>query len=184
MGKRLLWLGVVFALVAAACSSGGSDSLSAEDQVLADAITQSMLDDTSLDTPFGEEGAVCFGNRIVSEMGSDRLTAVGLSVEAVESGTEPSDVDLSDDDIDAMVAVMTECIDFGSVFTAEFAASGVSQESISCVTDGMDDDLVGAMARSAFTGGDISGDDATSEQILELVLACFSADDLAKLGGG
>jgi hypothetical protein len=184
MGKRTLLLVVVFALVAAACSASGGDSLSAEDQALADAIAQSMMDDSGDDSPFAEEDAVCFGNGIVSEMGSDRLTEVGLSVEAVESGTDPSDVDLSEGDIDSMVAVMTECIDFGAVFTAEFEASGVSSESISCLTDGMDDDLVSAMARSAFTGADLSGDDETSNQIFQLVLDCFSAEDMAKLGGG
>jgi len=184
MGKRTLWLVVVFALVAAACSAGGGDSLSAGDQELADAITQSMMEDADPDTPFGQEEAVCFGNGIVSEMGSERLTELGLSVEAVKSGTDPSDVDLIDDDIDAMAAVMTDCVDFTALFTAEFEASGVSSESISCIADGMDGDVVSAMARSIFSGQDLSEDAVTSDKVFQLILDCFSAEDLARIGGG
>lgn len=184
VGKRILILIGVLALVAAACSSsdsGGSASLSGADKELADAITKSMVEDADPDSPFGEEEAACFGSTIVAEMGSERLAELGLDVAAVEAGTDPSDVDLTEADIDAMVTVMTTCVDFRDLVMQEFETSGVSEEGISCIRDGLSDDMMASMARGAFDSAATESAEA-SDAMFGLVMGCLSADDLQQLG--
>ncbi len=185
MGKRILVLIGVLALVAAACSSsdsGGGDSLSGVDRELADAITKSMAEDSDPDSPFGgEEVAACFGTSLVQEMGSARLSELGLDVASVEAGTDPSDVDLTEADIDVMVTVMTKCVDFRSMVMEEFETSGVSEEGISCIRDGLTDDMMSSMARGAFDTTAAESAEA-SDQVFDLVMGCLSSDDLQQLG--
>lgn len=184
MGRRILILIGVLALVAAACSSsdsGGGDSLSGGDKELADAITKSMVDDADPDSPFGQEEAACFGTTIVSEMGSARLGELGLDVAAVEAGTDPSDVDLTEADIDSMVKVMTTCVDFRDLVMQEFDTSVVSEEGATCIRDGLSDDLMASMARAAFDTTATESAEA-SDEMFSLVMGCLSADDLQKLG--
>ncbi len=184
MGKRILILIGVLALVAAACSSsdsGGSASLSGADKELADAITKSMVEDSDPDSPFGEEEAACFGTSLVQEMGTTRLDELGLDVASVEAGTDPTDVDLTEADIDAMVTVMTKCVDFKDIVMQEFETSGVSEEGITCIREGLTEDLMASMARGAFDNG--AGDNAAaSDEMFGLVMGCLSADDLQQLG--
>ncbi len=186
VGRRLFLLAIVMALVAAACSSadsgGGSVSLDATDQKLADAIARTIQDDTDPSGAFGSEAATCFGNSIVAEIGTSRLAELGLDLDAVEAGTSPSDVELSDGDIDAMVSVMTKCIDFRSVFVQEFKDSGISDEGVTCIADGLDDNFIESMARGGLTNDSFEDDPAIADKMLSLVMGCLSVDDLQKLG--
>ncbi len=184
VGKRIVLLVAVVALVAAACSSadsGGGDSLSGADAELADAITQAMMEDADPTSPFGEEEAACFGTSIVSEMGSARLIELGLDIDAVESGTSPSDVDLTEADIDAMVKVMTTCVDFREVVVQEFDGIGISDEGIACIKDGMSDDLMSEMARAAFDD-EAADNSAATDEMFGVIMGCLSTEDLQKLG--
>ncbi len=184
MGKRILILIGVLALVAAACSSSdsGGDSLSGADKELADAITKSMAADVDPGGPFGgEETAACFGSSLVQEMGSTRLNELGLDVASIEAGTDPSDVDLTEADIDVMVTVMTKCVDFRDVVMEEFESSGVSEEGLGCIRDGLSDDMMSAMARGAFDSAAAESAEA-SDQMFDLVMGCLSPDDLQQLG--
>lgn len=185
MGKRILILIGVLALVAAACSSsdsGGSASLSGADKELADAITKSMADEEGPDSPFGgQEVAACFGTSLVDEMGSTRLNELGLDVASVEAGTSPSDVDLTETDIDSMVTVMTKCVDFRGVVMEEFETSGVSEEGIGCIREGLTDDMMSAMARGAFDSTAAESAEA-SDEMFGVVMGCLSPEDLQQLG--
>ncbi len=184
MGKRILILIGVLALVAAACSSsdsGGSASLSGADKELADAITKSMAEESGPDSPFGQEEAACFGTNMVQEVGSARLNELGLDVASVEAGTNPSDVDLTEADIDSMVTVMTKCVDFKDIVMQEFETSGVSEEGINCIREGLSDDLIASMARGAFDNGAVENAEA-SDEMFSVVMGCLSPDDLQQLG--
>jgi len=184
MGKRILILIGVLALVAAACSSSDSsgDSLNGADKELADAITKSMAEEEGPDSPFGgQEVAACFGTSLVDEMGSTRLNELGLDVASVEAGTSPSDVDLTETDIDSMVTVMTKCVDFRGIVMEEFETSGISEEGIGCIRDGLTDDMMSSMARGAFDSAAAESAEA-SDEMFGIVMGCLSPEDLQQLG--
>lgn len=183
--RRIVALVAVLAVVAAACGGDDSDAgLSSGDQALADAITEGFLEGAGPDAPFGRQDAQCFGDRLVADMGASRLIGLGLSVEAVEEGTSPSDVDLSDADIDTMASIMTECIDFKALFVDEFKNQGISDESASCIADGLDSDFVKIMATSALRdeSTDPFQDDELGETIFALITQCVSFEELQQLG--
>lgn len=177
------------AMTAAACSGadgGAGGALNAADQRLADAITWMILEDSDPDSPFGKDEATCFGDRIVGEMGSDRLIELGLDAAAVEAGTTPADVDLNDGDVDAMVDAMATCVDFRALLLEEFETGGVSDKGVACISDGLADDFLEKMARASFADadGEFGDDPSTGDEMFNLVMACLSIDDLEKLSSG
>ncbi len=184
--KRLVIVGAVVAMLAAGCGGDGGSNLNEDEQVLADAIAEAMLAEDTGDMPFGEEEASCFGDRIVEEMGVDGLVAVGLDAAALEAGTSPADVDLSDDDIDKMSQVMVECVDFRGVLVESMTGSGVSEEGARCIADGISDDLIAEMAASGLAdpSGETVMTDALTEQMFSLMAECLTAEDLSNMGGG
>jgi hypothetical protein len=136
------------------------------------------------DAPLAAQDAQCFGDRIVSEMGASRLVSLGLSATDIGEGASPSDVELSDADVVTMASVMTECIDFKAVFVDEFKNQGISDDSATCIADGLDDDFVMAMATSAFRGDaeDPFDDAEFGETIFALITQCMSFEELQQLG--
>jgi len=183
--KRIVALAAVLVMVAVAC--GGDDSgadLSSDDQALADAIAEGFLEGSGSDAPFGAQDAQCFGDRIVSEMGASRLVSLGLSAADIGEGASPSDVDLSDADVVTMASVMTECIDFKAAFVDEFKNQGISDDSATCLADGLDDDFVMTMAIAALRddAADPFEDAELGEAMFALITQCMSFEELQQLG--
>jgi len=181
-----LMVGAALALLVAACGSDGGGDLSADDQVLADAIAQEMLASAGPTEGIGAEEAACFGNGIVSEMGADRLAAVGLGADALAEGATPDTADLSADDIDKMSKVMVDCVDFRAVIAEQMLASGVSEDGAKCIADGFDDELIAEMAKASLedpSGGSVANE-AVMAKMFSLMGECLSAEDLGNLGGG
>jgi len=185
--KRMVALVAVLAIVAAACGGGGDSgtNLNADDQALADAIATSFLGAAGADAPFGQPEAQCFGDQVVSEMGASRLAGLGLSVTDIKNGASPSDVTLSDADVEAMASAMTECIDFKAMFVNEFKKQGISDEAASCIADGLDDSFVKSMATSALRGSstDPFANEEAGQAMFALITKCVPLDELQKLGG-
>jgi hypothetical protein len=185
--RRLVVLGVSVVLLAAAC--GGDDSssgdLSSNDQEIADAIFDQMMADTDPDDPFGETEARCFSDGVVRDIGAGDLAELGMTAEAIRAGTEPVDVDLTDEQVDAMADVMLECVDFRSVFIDQFAEEGISDESAECLADGFDDDFLRALAKAEFSGdgADPTSDPAQAEKFFNLITDCLSFEEMSNLGG-
>ena len=182
MGKKLSALAVVLVLVAAACGGSGG-GLSSGDQELADEIAAAMLDNTDAANALSEDEAQCFGDNIVSKMGSDRLKDLGLTAAAVKDGTGPTDVDLGDEDIDAMVTVMTDCVDFSQFIVKELQEIGIPDDAVSCITDELDDGFIASMARAAFTNDDPMDNPETAQGLINAVTGCLTPEQLAELGG-
>ena len=134
--RRFWALGTAVLLVVAACGGGGDGDLDEDDQAIADAIFDQIMAEAEPGDPFGETEARCFADGVVGEFGSAELISLGLSVAEIEAGAEPSDVDLSEDQVGKMVDVMTDCVDFRAAFTEEFRNEGISDESADCLADG------------------------------------------------
>ena len=175
--RRLVVLGMAVVLLAAAC---GGDDLSGDDQEIADAIFDQMMADAEPGDPFGETEARCFADGVVSGIGADDLADIGMTAEAIRAGTEPADVDMTDEQVDVMTDLMVECIDFRSVLVDQFAEEGISDEAAECLTDGIDDDLIKAFARAEVSGdgADPTEDPAQAEKLFSVITECLSFEDL------
>lgn len=188
MKRHFSLLAVVLALVAAACG-GGSESgdggnLDSDQQAISDAIFNQIMADPDEDNPFGDTEARCFSDGVATEFSTAELIDLGLSVEAIESGTEPGDVPLTDAQADKMTILMTDCVDFRSLFIDEFTQGGVSEESAGCLADGFDDSFIQALAKQQLTGSgaDPLQDPAQAELIFGLITECLTFEELSNLG--
>ncbi len=179
--RRLVVVSVTVVLLAAAC---GGDDLSGGDQAISDAIFDQMMADTDPDNPFGETESRCFADGVVRDIGVADLAELGMTAESIEAGTEPADVDLSDEQVDIMTDLMLDCVDFRSAFIDEFTKEGVSDESAECLADGFDDDFIRALAKAELSGEDAdpTEDPAQAEKFFNLVTDCLSFEELTELG--
>jgi len=180
----------VLGLVLVACGGGDGDGggggdLNNDDQAVSDAIFDQIMADTTPDNPFGETEARCFSDGVARDFGVAELIDLGLSVEAIEAGTEPGDVPLTDAQADKMTNLMVDCVDFQALFVEEFTGEGVSQESAECLAAGFDDDLITTLAKSELTGdsADPFSDPALGEDFFSLITDCLSFEELSQLGG-
>ena len=161
--------------------------LGATEQALAEAITAAILADEDDDLSVDEDQARCLGEGYIAAVGTARLIELGLTVEAIEGGSEPGDVDLTNDEAEALIDVTFECVDLAAVFVEAFAAEGIlSAESGQCLADGFDEQFLRDIARSAFDNdaADPTDDPETAAALFELVLECLSIEELQNLGDG
>ncbi len=98
-----------------------------------------------------ETSARCFADGIVPELSVDGLAAAGLSLDDVRAGARPMLVPLTDGELDAMAAVLTECIDMGAEFAEAYGNLGGSQEGGDCLREFIDDDVSLWLAKRQFT---------------------------------
>ena len=178
------WMAAVMVggLIVAGC--GSSDGDGDDGQALADEIAASLLADDS-DGELGEEGAQCIGDGAVAEFGADELAELGLTLEAVQAGTGPSDVDLSDADVDRIVAVTLDCVDFRQLFIDQFTqqADAISTDSAQCLADGIPEQLITDAGRASFTGENFDPTAGENGQVLfDLVNECLTFEEIEQLG--
>jgi len=191
MIRRGLIVVAVFGLMATACGGSedggnGGGGLDSDQLAISDAIFNQIMEDGTDDTPFGETEARCFSDGIASDFSTAELLELGLSVENIEAGTEPGDVALSDNQADRMTELMTDCVDFRTLFVEEFTAGGVSDESAGCLADGFDDEFIQSLAKAQLTGDntDPLQDPAQAETIFGLITTCLTFEELSNLGNG
>ncbi len=192
MIRRGLVVAALFALVATACGGGGGgeggngSGLDSDQQAISDAIFNQIMAGGTDDTPFGQPEARCFSDGIAGGFTAAELIELGLSVENIEAGTEPGDVPLSDGQADRMTKLMTDCVDFRSLFVEEFTAGGVSDESAGCLADGFDDEFIQALAKAQLTGDntDPLQNPEQAETIFGLITDCLTFEELSNLGNG
>lgn len=173
------------ALLAAACGdSGGGDgdggALSEAEQELARVISDSVEEDGVIT---GAE-ADCVGEEAVRELGIEGLVEIGISVESSDSGVFD---DPTDEQLDAMVDVMVQCVDVADLIVAEaLADASVSQESAECLGNELNDpDLLKPLMRLGLSGGDpedVFADEDTAERLFGVFLECLSFEELESLG--
>jgi hypothetical protein len=144
-----------------------------------------MTADAAPDDPFGETESRCFADGVVRDIGTADLAELGMTAESIKAGTEPADVDLSDEQVDIMTDLMLECVDFRTVFVDQAAEEGISDESAECLADGFDDDFLRALAKAELSGDgtDTTEDPAQAEKFFNLITDCLSFEEMSDLGG-
>lgn len=181
--RRTFSIAITLALVVSACDGGGGDDSAELSQAIADAV----MEEAGEDSPFDQGDADCFGVEVVQRVGVDRLEDLGLGLDDLREGADPSSVDLQTDDVDKMLGALSTCVDFGSLVLSEIAGDiELSDESSECLAQGINDaDFLGGFAESLLLGGDI--DPAVQAEMAQSMFAlftqCLTADELRSLGG-
>lgn len=150
---------VALTVAAAACGSdddGGGSASAGADTPIGQALAAQILDDS--DSEDGsvaqtEEEARCWAGKIVDDVGEERLEELGVTAENVG---EIEDIDFTDDELDALVDGMFECIDVTAAFAAQFEED-FGAEGAQCVAENLDQEFVKDMMKIAVSG------DATAE---------------------
>lgn len=116
-------------------SDAGAGSGSLADALAADILSEDEADGGPVATP---EDAQCWADAIVSGIGEDRLTELGMT---------PADVgDIEDyafdpDEVDVIVESLFGCTDVKAAFAEEFSGD-FGAETAQCLADALDDDLL------------------------------------------
>ncbi|MCP5026148.1 MAG: hypothetical protein GY929_07660 [Actinomycetia bacterium] len=158
--KRFGFIALVGALVLSSC--GGSDDDSGGDSAIGQAISAELMADG--DTPFTQEEADCAGQKIVSEVGEDRLIELGVSE---EDAGDIQDYDFSDDEIENIGSAVFGCVD-NFIARALTASGDFSDEDAECLGNELDSDIEELFVQSAFT------DDEMPDEIVTALFAAFA----------
>lgn len=148
----------------AACGGGG-DGDGAADSPLAKALAADMLAEG--DSPVSsEEDANCWAGKVVSEIGEDRLTELGMTETNLPDIDE---MDFTTDEVSTIVDSMFECVDVKAAFAAEFE-SDFGAEAAGCLADGLDEQFVKEILLSEMDGSEPS--DEFMQNFLDIAAEC------------
>jgi len=180
--RRLVGVLLLLGLVVVSCGGESDDG-----PALASAIADGMMEGADADSPFDRADAECFGGEVVERMGVDRLVAVGLSLEDVQSGADPGSVDLSSDDVDQMTDALTACVDFGRLVVDSMVADlTISDSSADCLVAGINEaNFLRAFAESSLLDAEIdpSLEGEMTSALFAMIADCLTPEELQGLGG-
>jgi hypothetical protein len=163
MRRTMLAVAVlVMAALGAACgdddAGGGGESSSEEGQEYVDAIVASN-DDSELT----DEENECFARAFVDAVGVDELQGAVTPDEIREDpqrSPEEFGITLDDDQADAFWEDVNECMDVRAAFVEGLTeGEDMSQETVDCLEDAIDDDLLKRVLVTSL----MQGDDALQE---------------------
>jgi hypothetical protein len=150
-------------------------------QAMADAIASGLLTGSSADLPLDAASAQCIGNGVVGVLGVDRLQQLGVG-----AGGDASTVfdQLSDSEIAAIMPVVLGCVDVHGLIVQQLTASGISQQSASCVADALTQGtLLQDLITALLAGGDqAEPDPAMVSALLSAVTTCLTPEEMGNLG--
>ncbi len=154
---------LTFGLTACGGGDGGGGDAAA-DSPLAKALAADLLDG---DSPVAsEEEAQCWAGGIVSEIGEERLTELGVTETDIPDLAEAG---FSETEISSIVDSMFECIDVQAAFASEFEAD-FGAEAAGCLADALDEEFVKEAMMSDFNGSDPSPE--FMENFLDIAADC------------
>lgn len=163
MLKKMSLVMVALVMVLAAC--GGDGGFSAEEQAKIDEIVGELTVDTSAANPFAaEEDASCFAEGIMGEIGLERINELDTG-----AGLEAGFASMTTDEQEAIVDSALGCIDFPAYMSEQLAGAGLTEEQASCVSEGLDEDLIKTLFLAQIAGQDPT----SSEELMTVVMGCL-----------
>lgn len=154
----------------AAC--GGDDEGGAAGSPLAEALATEIMAESESSPVGSEEEATCWANKIVGDIGEDRLAELGMTVDDIK---DVEDYDFTPEEMSTMVDAMFSCVDVKAAFAAEFEEE-FGAEGAKCLADELDEDLVKDAMLADQSGGE------PSEEFMQAFLDIAADCDL-DLGG-
>ena len=129
--------------------------------------------------------ANCVGAQIVSGVGVERLTELGLTVDAVAEGVLPASVTLTSDDAAAFTEAVYQCVDArGALARRLIDDADVGPVVLGCLSDALPATLVRSAARASATGAafDPAGEAAFQAVVVDVFTECLDEGSLLLLG--
>ena len=118
---------------------GGDDSAGGDaSSPLAEAIAADMMEESEGSPVATQEEANCWANKIVSDIGEDRLEELGVTVDNVG---DIEDLDLTDEEMNTLIDGMFGCVDVKAMFAEQFEED-FGAEGAQCLADALDEDFV------------------------------------------
>ena len=155
-------MGVAALLVAGGalvgCSSGDDD---AADTPIGQALTEKFLENAGVTD---EDEARCVAGGIVDSIGEARIEELGFTPDDVDMF---EGADFTDDEIDTLVDVWLDCVDFRQLLAANLAAEN-GDELADCFAENVPDDALRDFVKASNFGVDLP---VESEQALRDVAA-------------
>lgn len=162
MLKRLGLFIAALTLLLAAC--GGGSGLSAEEQTKVDELVTEMMGEGEGGVITNEADARCYAEGIVGEFGIDRINELDTG-EGLEAGFEL----MTAAEQEKVVDLAFGCIDLAATITEGMADSGLTEDQMACVSDGLTEDLLRGLLLA-----EIRGEDPTeSEELMGVVFDCL-----------
>jgi len=163
MLKKMGLVMVALVMVLAACGDDGG--FSAEEQAKIDEIVGELTEDTSAANPFAaEEDASCFAEGIMGDIGLERINELDTG-----AGLEAGFADMTTAEQESIVDSALGCIDFPAYMSEQLATAGLTEDQASCVSEGLDEDLIKTLFLAQIAGQDPT----TSEELMTVVMGCL-----------
>jgi hypothetical protein len=180
--RRLVTAMLAAVLLVSACGDDTSATNPGDAQLVSSLRTKiASSPQAQSDTfPITDQGAQCFAEGLVSELGADKVSAgIDLDFDAFMGS-------LSTSERRTVVDVMLGCIDVAGALTDQLVQGGtpISQDSARCIVDGMlaSDDFRDAVGESFVSGDSSFQSDSLIASIMPVFLNCLTPEELANLG--
>lgn len=170
MPRRTVVAVVASTLLLAACGDdgGGDDEARAR---YVDAMAESMAAD---DLPFAPENRECLSGKFIDAMGgASALQGAGVTPKELADGQDLAalDLDLGEDDAEAIAASFAECdVSLADMLLADVGEE-VPAEVRSCVEENLDEEVLADFFAQVLV--DEAASDQPPEALLEPLMACF-----------
>jgi len=124
-----------------------------------------LTEDTSAANPFAaEEDASCFAEGIMGEVGLERINELDTG-----AGLEAGFADMTTAEQESIVDSALGCIDFPAYMSEQLATAGLTEDQASCVSEGLDDDLIKQLFLAQISGADVT----TNEDLMGVIMGCL-----------
>ncbi|HEU5084015.1 MAG TPA: hypothetical protein VFU14_11790 [Acidimicrobiales bacterium] len=170
MLRRTVVTLVASALLLAACGDDGGEDDEARARYV-DAMAESMAAD---DVPFAPEDRECLSGKFVDAMGgASALEDAGVTPAEIADGEDLAalDLDLGEDDAEAIAASFRECdVSLADMLLAD-AGDQVTPEMRACVEENLDEEVLADFFAQVLVDDEASTE--PPEALLEPLMACF-----------
>jgi hypothetical protein len=168
--KRLITLIAALLMTVTACG-GGDDS--ADANTAKSNISDSLMEGAGGDdSVFDQDAADCFGDKVVDEVGVEKLQEYGVLDDDLSVRDDISDTKMSEDDAGKAADAFTDCVDFEEFFEATFAGDDeTDQEVVDCLREAIDEDRFHDIMKAGF-----AGDQQAAQEAMEPAMKCMMSE--------
>ena len=124
-------------------------TVSEADTELAKAIGVEMGNDEGSFT-LKEEEELCVGQRVIDDLGKDRLSELGVTA---EDASAIDTAEFTEEEDDLMISSLFDCIDGREFMNQSFTASGLPEETIKCINERVSDEAIDDFFESMMSNG-------------------------------
>lgn len=135
-------------LALTACGEGGDAETAKEN------LSKNVLDDSSgAGSPFDKKSADCFSDRVVDDLGVEKLQDYGILDKDLEVESEGvQNTKMSSSDAGKAADAIADCVDFDKFFTASFNATDTDPKVQECLKEAVDKEVFRDLMEATFKG--------------------------------